>query len=144
MIINHRDLEMAIGTGCHCDSYPLKVAAYFTHYNKITVAAERGTDKFFLAPRDPKTDLSDAIPISTRYLVIGDINRAENVIFQQCVLYNKADAWFNIPDDLYLTRLLIAGAIRIVVLKSELAPVLAQTPEYKQAVTDGRVIFVCE
>lgn len=140
--INHRDLELNIGQVCHCDDHlQIKVAGYYPLYNKITVASSRGDDLFFLAARDRKTDLSEAIPLSGRYVVIGGDCCSEDQNFKQCAVQNKADTWLNISDSLYVSRLLIAGAIRVIISCDDLNLPITETREFIQAKKDGRVII---
>lgn len=139
--INHRDLEQCIGGPRDCDDYlKLKIAGIYSTNNKISIAAERGVDKFFIAVRGPKSDLSEAILLDSRYVVIGNIKDVDTKIFEACTLQNVSDAWMELPEDLFTSRLLIAGAARIIVVSNGLTPRIAQTPEYQQALADNRVI----
>ena len=141
MNINHNDLELHIGQHCN-NCLQLKASAHYPLYNNLIVASHHAEDKFFLSSREPKTDLSGAIALPGRYVVIGDIRSIEEDVFRCCVLENRSDGWLQAPDNIYIMRLLIAGGKRILISSANLNSPITQTLEYIKAKVEGRVIQV--
>lgn len=139
--INHRNLELHISTPRN-DFNKLVVAGYYSTYNKVVVAARRGEDKFFLAPRDRHTDLSQAVVLTGRLISIGPITAKSSNHPNFKPLYKSLDARLLDARDIYTTRLLIAGCIKTIIALTSLTARLINTPEYQQALAEGRVIVL--
>lgn len=140
--IHHRNLELDIGEVCHCgDSIQIKAAGYFPYHNSIVVSYKRGEDKFFLAARDRCTDISDSKPLLSRYIIINK-GCCSNDLIKSCKTTNPNDAWIDLPESLYIGRLLVAGAVRVLIHCDDLDNPITDTPEYTQAKKEGRVTIV--